>query len=121
MYGRNTEIGTADLSFLIGATLTQVCLGAHDLGLSFSTPPSCGVMISSSFGIQTANSELIKHELTMGHLLRPFLNRDLIAATWAEMGTLILTFDGNDQIHIFDDSDQYESYVIGHKGLTIVI
>lgn len=120
MYGRDLEIGTVDLSFFIGATLTQICLGAYDLGLSFHGPP-CGVMIKSSFGIQTANSEMVKHELTMGHFLRPFLNRDLIAATWAEMGTLILTFDGNDQIHVFDDSDQYESYVIDYKELTIVV
>jgi hypothetical protein len=120
MYGRDKEIGTQDLSFFVGATLTQICLGAYDLGLIFDGPPS-GLMISSSFGIQFANHELVRYELTMGHLVRPFLNRDLIAAAWAEMGTLILTFKGNDQIHIFDDSDQYESYVVSHKELTIVI
>lgn len=120
MYGRNGEIGTADISFFVGATLTQICLGANDLGVNFQDP-QCSVMISSSFGIQTANNEIVKHDLTMGHLLRPFLNLDLIAATWAEMGTLIFTFDGNDQLHVFDDSDQYESYVINYKDLTIVV
>jgi hypothetical protein len=120
MYGRSAPIGTADLSFLEGATLIQVALGAFDLGLHFDGPPA-GIMISSSFATKLGSATLQRHEIVMGHLLRPFLNRDVVRAVWAEMGTLILTFDGDDQIHIFDDSDQYESYIITHRQTTIVI
>jgi hypothetical protein len=120
MYGRSGEVGTEDLSFLVGSHLTQIGLGKYDLGLSFGLP-STGIMIQSSFAFRLAGQESGKQNVSMGHHLRPFLNRDVIAASWAEQGTLILTFEGGDQIQIFDDSDQYESFTIGHGGKTIVI
>jgi hypothetical protein len=37
------------------------------------------------------------------------------------MGTLELTFAGGDQVLVFDDSDQFESYTISVQGQTIVV
>jgi hypothetical protein len=65
--------------------------------------------------------ELQKHPIEEAHLLRPFLNRDVRSATWAEMGTLIISFEGGDEIHLLDDSDQFESFTITHAGKTIVV
>jgi hypothetical protein len=123
MYGRNGELGTTDLSFLEKATLIQICMGANDLGLVFDGPvrPTSNVMISSVFAIRLSDQSASQHELEEGHLLRPFLNRDVITANWAENGTLVLTFDKNDQILVLDNSDQFESYIITHGNTTIVI
>jgi hypothetical protein len=123
MYGRNAEFGTADLSSLTKATLIQICLGAYDLGLIFDGPvrPTSTVMITSSFGIELSGQQLSQYSLEDGHLLRPFLNREIASAAWGKNGTLVLTFDNDEKILVFDDSDQYESYTINLGSTTIVI
>ena len=120
MYGRSGSLGTFDLSFFIGATLIQICLGAYDLGLNFDGPP-IRVMMQTDFGTKAPGEETRRHDLTTGHLLRSFLNHDVSQALWGENGTLILTFDVGDQILIFDNSDEFESYTIHHAGKTIVV
>ena len=121
MYGRidPKSISTIDLSFFHGAYLSQVCLGAHDLGLNFDKP-AIRIMAQSSFRMLVGDNISI-HQNEEGYRLRPFLNKDVVLAKWAEMGTLILTFEGGDEIHLLDDSDQYESYNIGHAGLAIIM
>jgi hypothetical protein len=122
MYGRSGQLDTYEisLSFFVGATLTQICLGEHDLGLNFSLP-SIQIMMQSGFGVRAVGQEIDRHDLTLGHLLRGFLNRDVSGAKWAKMGTLELTFAGGDQVLVFDDSDQFESYTISVQGQTIVV
>jgi hypothetical protein len=122
MFGRSGELDTIniDLSFFVGATLTQVCLGENDLGLNFDHP-FIRVMMQSDFGTRALDQEAMRHDLALGHLLRSFLLREVSSAAWAELGTLILTFVGGDQILVFDDSDQFESYTINHGEQTIVV
>lgn len=122
MYGRsgNLDTSTMDLSFFTGTTLVQICLGSNDLGLNFDIPP-IQIMMQSDFGTRAVGQEKMLHNPTDGHLLRSFLNREVSDASWGEKGTLILTFTGGDQVLIFDDSDQSESYTISHSGQTIVV
>jgi len=120
MYGRSGSLDKADVSFFVGATLTQICLGAYDLGLNFDGPP-IRIMMQSDFGTRVVGRERMLHDLTNGHLLRSFLNRDVSDASWGEKGTLVLTFVGGDQVLIFDNSDEFESYTINHAGNTIVV
>jgi hypothetical protein len=122
MYGRSGELdtGKTGLSFFKGTTLTQIWLGSNDLGLNFDLPP-IQIMMQSDFGTKVVGQERMLHDLTNGHLLRSFLNREVSDAAWGEKGTLILTFAGGDQVLIFDDSDQFESYTISHSGQTIVV
>ena len=122
MYGRSGELdtGTIDLSFFKGTTLVQICLGANDLGLNFDLPP-VQIMMQSDFGTKVVGQERMLHDLINGHLLRSFLGREVSDASWGEKGTIVLTFVGGDQILIFDDNDQYESYTISHSGPTIVV
>jgi hypothetical protein len=122
MYGRSGNLDTnkTDLSFFRGTTLVQICLGSNDLGLNFDIPP-IRIMMQSDFGTRVVGEERVLHDPTDGHLLRSFLNREVFDASWGEKGTLILTFDGGDQVLVFDDSDQFESYTISHSGQTIVV
>jgi len=121
MNGRSgsLDLGT-DLSFFKGTTLTQICLGSNALGLNFDGPP-IRLMMQSDFGTKVVGHERKLHALTDGHLLRNFLDREVARALWGERGTLVLTFTGGDQLLIFDDSDDVESYTISHLGQTIVV
>ncbi len=67
------------------------------------------------------DGKLIDHAIEEGHLLRPFLNQDVVSAKWAEMGTLVISFKGGDEIHLLDDTDQFESFTVTHAGNTIVV
>jgi len=122
MFGRSGSLDTStvDLSFFKGATLVQICLGSNDLGLNFDIP-SIQIMMQSEFGTRVAGEERVFHNLTDGHLLRSFLDREASEASWGEKGTLILTITGGGQVLIFDDSDQFESYTIRHSGQIIVV
>ena len=122
MYGRSGKLNTknVDLSFFVGATLTQICLGENDLGLNFDLP-FIRVMMQSDFAIRALGQEAMRHDLALGHLLRSFLNREVSGTAWAELGTLVLTFVGGDQILVFDDSDQFESYTINHAEQIIFV
>ncbi len=122
MYGRSGELDTSktDVSFFKGTTLVQICLGSNDLGLNFDLPP-IQIMMQSDFGTKVVGQERMLHNLTKGHLLRNFLGRDVSGASWGEKGTLILTFVGGDEVLIFDDNDQFESFTIRHSGQIIVV
>ena len=122
MYGRMDPcaIGGADISFFNGSCLVQISFGKFDLGLNFDGPLS-SVMIQSSFGIQPLDGALKKYDISDVTQLRDFLNCDVHSASWGAQGTLILEFQGGDQLMIFDDSDQYESYVIRRGTTTIVV
>ena len=122
MYGRSGSLDTSttDVSFFVGAYLTQVCFGKFDLGLNFDHPPS-SIMIQSSFGIQKPSGALEKYGISDVTQLKDLLNCDVTSANWGELGTLILTFEGGNRLMVFDDSDQYESYTISHSGPLIVV
>jgi hypothetical protein len=122
MYGKSGSLDTSktDLSFFKGTTLVQICLGSNDLGLNFDIP-SIQIMMQSEFGMRVVGQDTALHDLTEGQLLRSFLDREVSAASWGEMGTLVLTFARGDQVLIFDDSNQFESYTINRSGQIIVV
>jgi hypothetical protein len=121
VYGRiNPEsVAATDVSFFSQSFLTQVCLGVSDIILNFNRP---NISITTQAGFQCIISgEILKHPVEEGHLLRPFLNQDVVSAKWAEMGTLVISFEGGDEIHLLDDTDQFESFTVTHAGNTIVV
>jgi hypothetical protein len=122
MYGRMepNPNATVDLSFLVGASLVQLCFGTSDVQLNFSGPAT-KISVQSSFDIKPSDGLVDQDDGAEFAQLRPFLNHDVVAASWQEMGTLYLEFDNGKHILIFDDSDLYESYVITHGTTTIVV
>jgi hypothetical protein len=122
MYGRMGSMPKSNdgISFFVGSYLAQVSFGKFDLGLNFDRPAS-NIMIESSFGVRRSSGDLTKYEIFEVTELRDFLNCDVSAASWGEQGTLILEFQDGNQILVFDDSDQYESFVIRYGTITIVI
>jgi hypothetical protein len=120
MYGRMDPdtISSIDLSFFHGAYLSQVCFAIGDFGLSFDRP---AIAIRAQTFRTLINGNLNTYAFEETHHLRSFLNKDVVAARWAELGTLMITFEGGDEIHLLDDSDVYESFVIDHAGKTIAV
>ena len=121
MYGRINpkSIAATDVAFFSQSFLTQVCLGLNDVILNFDRP-TISIMTQAGFRCRI-DGELRDYPVEEGHLLRPFLNRDVVSAKWAEMGTLVISFDGGDEVHLLDDTDQFESFTVTHAGVTIVV
>lgn len=121
MYGRlkSEWISSIDLSFFEKAFLTQVCIGAYDLALNFDRPI---INITTQAGFRCViKDEPQYHSNKFAHALRPFLNRDVTSAKWGQSGTLIIVFEGGDEIHLLDETDQFESFTITYAGNTIVV
>ena len=121
MYGKidPEKIAAVDLSFFAGSFLTQICFGVADISLHFDRP-SVSVVTQANF-LYSLNGQLQTCSVEMGHLLRPFLNRDVVSAKWGEMGTMIISFDGEDDIRLIDESERFESFTITHAGTTIIV
>jgi hypothetical protein len=94
-------------------------MGAFDLALNFDRPI---ISITSQAGFRCViGGKPQDYSNDMVHALRPFLNRDIVSAKWGERGTLIIVFEGGDEIRLLDESDQFESFTITHAGNTIVV
>jgi hypothetical protein len=110
-----------DLSFFHGKILIQLCMGFSDLIFRFD--PDISVTVTSSVGYRHDSERLDRFEsLSLAACaIRELLNRKVISANGDPKGTLTLGFSGGNQIEIYDDSKQYESYVIKHGEKLIVV
>jgi hypothetical protein len=105
-----------DLRFLLDATLVQVCIGPWDVQFHFHPAGSIfvqggwelrdhrGVIVDRSSEVQAAEREPFLVHRLLG--LR-VASTEVSAPPW-----LALRFDGGQELRIFDDSDQFESFQI---------
>lgn len=113
MYGLPKDI---NLAFFCGKTLLQACFGAHDFimnldgGISLTVTSSIGCIISEG---EIRKFEEFRHAAPM---LLALVGRVILSAKGDEAGTLTLRFDGGGIISIYDDSKEYESYIINNGG-----
>lgn len=118
MFGLRADV---DLTFLVGRTLEQVCFGLHDLILNFDAQTS--ILITSCIEIGSKSGELRRHtdfrDGAPGLLL--FVDDVVTKANGSSDGTLTLDFGGGGSLIIYDDSRQFESYVIKAGQRTIVV
>ena len=118
MYGLPRNI---DLTFFDHRALIQVCFGAHDLILRFDEGIS--VLVTSSVGYTASSGDarvfITVHEAASA--LFSLLNHSIVSAKGDERGTLVIMFDDGGTVFIYDDSKQFESYVITNGEQVIVV
>lgn len=118
MYGLPADV---NLDFLVGARLTQVCVGQNEVILNFDTDAS--IMIASD--VLIAPGELPSQDLgdaaAIGAALLPLLGQTLQSASGETGGTTTLTWRGGVMLEIRDTWPEWESYTISHAGQTIVV
>jgi len=110
-----------DLRFFSGRTLIQICVGENDCGLNFDDGLS--IIITSAIGHFDPDAGYKKFLYFPDAVGRVgvLLGKRVFSATGSPDGTLTLHFPSKARLEMFDDSKQYESYVITHKGRVIVV
>jgi hypothetical protein len=111
-----------NLAFLLNAEVHQVCIGAHDAiircdGVSFS--------IEGQFTLcrKDGDANAVKrgeYPLTAG-CISHLIGASVRGYEVREGGTLVLRFSNGDELLLFDDSLEYESYHISSQHGTIVV
>lgn len=119
MYGLPKEM---NLDFLVGQTLTQVCVGLHDLVLNFHGEVSITVMsrICLNDPHRRAVREYKDFRDSVNDLIS-ILNRTIAVAKGSCDGTLDLEFESGEMLSVYDDSKEYESYIIRNSENVIVV
>ena len=117
MYGFPSDI---DLSFFQEKTLSQVCIGITDLILNFDD--HVAITITSRIGWSDSNDKHDTYE-NFGNsaVVVNLLGKKVISARGDANGTLSLLFGNGISFYIYDDSEQYESYVIKNGDKLIVV
>jgi hypothetical protein len=120
-----------DLSFLIGLTLTQVCVGEFQLQLHFHQ--DVNVSIEESIACITPSSrsrwgceDSWTHasegsDMKAVVALLAYLGKTTIALQRMGKSGIVLTFENGSALEIFGDNTHYESYQISHRGGMIVV
>ena len=128
MYELDTKL---DLSFLIGLTLTQVCVGEFQLQLRFHQDVNISIeesiacitpMSTSQWGCEdhwTHSSD--GREMRAVVSLLAFLGKTTTAFRRVGKSGIALDFEDGFKLEIFGENTHYESYQIGHRGGLIIV
>jgi hypothetical protein len=116
MYGVPMDL---DLAFLHGAEVIQVCLGQYQVQLHFA--PTASIFIQGGWELRDATATQIScpqygpsprfdplHQL----LGRRVVSTEVMPPKWFG-----LQFDGGENLRVFDDSKEFESFQIEPGGI----
>ena len=119
MYGLPRDV---DLTFFAGKYIMQVCIGANDLILHFDDS-ALSVLIMSKIACKGPGAVLREYETyrDAAKVVVSFLEEIVELARGDEKGTLVLEFKNGGRIEVYDDSKEYESYVITYRDIRIVV
>ncbi|MFQ5502455.1 MAG: DUF6188 family protein [Phycisphaerae bacterium] len=110
-----------DLSFFRGRQLLQVCVGLNDVILNFDNGVSLSIQTSISHHSSTGKATIYEEYTPAATMLMSLLHQTIVGVRGDKKGTLHLEFSEGDCIHVYDSSEQYESYQIKHRGGEIIV
>ena len=111
-----------DPAVLVGQRFEQVCFSENQLWLHFDARIKIG--IESSFTCRSRlspiNLTVMKVPVSESNLMQ-LLGKTITKASGNEDGTLSLVFENGDELQVFDDSSEYESYriVVGTREIIV--
>jgi hypothetical protein len=110
-----------DFSYLINSEIIQVCLGQNEAILNFDDG-GLRITILARFEVTVDGTEYVFEESLLGAGILVALTHDPIAQVEVVNDTTlcILLASGN-QLRLFDDSEQYESFTIEHDATIYVV
>ncbi len=111
MYGLPNDL---DLSFLVGVTLLQVCVGANEVILHFDGEVS--ITIESRFRVRGTNGHdaVFEDKPSSAASLAELLSDSIVDCLGHQDGTLRLSFAKGGLLEVYDSLEHYESYQIQH-------
>ncbi len=109
-----------DLDIFKDKVLIQACFGENEIILSFD--PNLSVLLTSSISCISASGDVRRYKSLKESStdLVKMLGFSTKYATGNEAGTLTVKFENEEAIEIYDDSDQFESFIIKNGAEVIV-
>jgi len=111
----------ADLSFLVGADLLQVCVGENEIILNFERGRK--ITLLAEFSVVDKEGSLTTYEDAKGGAtaLLPLLGDKVCRAVPTQDGGLSLEFKSGQGVQVPDRSDEFESFWItdGHHQIIV--
>ncbi len=109
-----------DLTFFRGKRLLQLCVGLNEVIINFdvgvSITAECRIRVDAPDG--TSRAYIDSTDAATG--LFDLLQRAVESVEGRTDGELILRFDNNWVVHLYDESAHYESYTI-HNGDDVIV
>lgn len=118
MYGLSRDL---NLAFFGEQTLLQVCFGANDVIFNFDGEVSITVTSAVGWKSQSGDEGRSSDFATAAMPLLALIDQRVSRATGDDAGTLHLHFENGAVLSIYDDSTEFESYVIRNGDQIIVI
>jgi hypothetical protein len=118
MYGLPSDPA---IDVLKGQSLIQVCFGENDLFLNFSRNVSFEVFSSIGLGVDPGAISRSTDFLEVSQELLRLLSVLVSDVSWANDGTISITFETGYVVELYDDSEQFESYTIKRPGGVVVV
>jgi Family of unknown function (DUF6188) len=116
MYGLPEDF---DATFLLGATLVQVCVGSHEVILRFAE--DIDITIECDVDVVTpAESVVMESAPEIGSAFIPVLNQRVTAAHGSPDGDLMIEL-GAVRFTLHDSSESYESYQVRNGDHLVVV
>jgi|SRR6478752_4910829 len=112
-----------DLGPLIGATLTFVGIGQHQVQLHFSGEPDCAVSAEGEYSVRPVQEPLVRFaEPPEGaSALVALLGSHVERAEVLDAGTMRLTLNAGVVVEVYDSKAGYESYQVTLGDRLIVV
>jgi hypothetical protein len=110
-----------DLSFFCNRTLFQVCIGANEMILNFGEGLSITVTSSIGWTGRTGAHDTYEDFSKAASAIVTLLDDLVTSAHGDAKGTLSLNFHSGIKLEFYDNSDQYESYLIKNGDKLIVV
>jgi hypothetical protein len=108
-----------DASFLIGATLVQMCVGLHEVILRFAE--DIDITIECEVDVHTSTGSIVMASAPeLGSLVIGALHQSVSEALGSRDGDLAIRF-GAMRLTLHDSSASYESYQIRHGDHLVVV
>jgi hypothetical protein len=110
-----------DLAFFSGIGLLQVCAGKNELILNFDN--NVRLTILSDFAVQVAGGTLQRFDDAVegSKVVIGLLHDSVTEARATKDGDLSIRFNSGASMLVFDTSSNYESFLIRHGALEIVV
>jgi len=110
-----------DLQFIVGAELTQVCIGQNEVILNLFERVSFTLECSVSFAFDLGGPSILDKPKDIGIAALRLLGEQVRSVEILSEGTLKLAWGTRAFTEFYDSSQQYESYTITHGEEHIVV
>ena len=118
MYGLSDDL---DLSFLVGMTLLQLCIGENEVILRFDEDSSITIESRFRVGGLDDHTAVFGDAPSSAGFLAKFLSDSIIDVLGRQDGTLRLSFAKGGFLEIYDSYRDHESYQIQHHQEIYVV